>query len=719
MRSLFLACLAVALAALAGAQSATAKLYTKAEGGKVLVAIQVTPDPGAWVYHDEADSGGKPTVVTLGPDNLTWSKPAFPAPTIKDDPIVGKAKVHKHKFYIYAVGEGEGVEPADVTVQLDGLACNDRMCLPWSVPSIPNRGAGAEAVWAEFPAALLAGSAPAAAISEPPPASQPAAAPTEGSADTWKPNFTGGDRVVSRAFARVEGETVTVAVELAIAPKFHIYHGPAQSDVGPGVGLPTTPSIEGGNVDWGDWVFPTPHEYDDGFTDITYVHEGRAVLRVTGEAYGAFDPESVEIKIDGQTCDDKGCMVFAVAPALGEGAGPDALFAAAAATATEHSGAGAADAGTTDAVALTAVEGGPPAQKESKSLLQFLLLAMGAGFITLLMPCTYPMIPITISFFTKQATARNGNVLSLALLYGFGIVAIFVLIGALIGPIIVEVAQGWPMNLAIGILFVVFALSLFGMINLQPPAFLMNAAGKASQRGGYFGVFLMGACLVITSFTCTAPFVGSLLGAGAGSSLLRIVLGMGVFGLTMATPFVFLALVPGKLQKLPQAGGWMETLKVFMGFVELAAAMKFFSNADIVLSGSEFIEGNGLISRELFLATWSGIALVAAMYLFGRINLKGESPDGHIGPGRLMGGLGSVLFALYCWLGVQGYQLGGVMSALAPPTHYTAGLVPTFQGSGGGAPAQAHTVIKDDYDAAVSTAKREGKVLLANFTGHT
>lgn len=710
MRTLFFACLAVLLAAAAPAQTATAKLYTKSEGGKVLVAIQVTPELGAWLYDDDADSGGKPTEVTLGPASLTWSKAHFPEPKLKPDPIVGQAKVHSSKFVIYAVGTGEGADPAAVTAALTGLACNERLCMPWSVASLENRGAGAETIWEGFPAALLA--APAEVPAAPVTGALAAGAVDAGAAaatDDWRPNLLGDDKVAARAFARAEGETITVVVELAIAPKFHIYHGPTQTDVGPGVGSPTVPTIEGGNVEWGSWTFPEPHGYDPGF-GLTYVHEERVVLRVTGEAFDEFDAEAVELSIAGQFCDDRGCLMFKLEPELSAGRGPDALFA----PPTEE----VTDGGTTDGVALTAVPTEGSGQAEgTQSLWKFLLLAMGAGLITLLMPCTYPMIPITISFFTKQATARGGNVLNLALLYGFGIVAIFVLIGALVGPLIVAVAQGWPMNLAIGVLFVVFALSLFGMINLQPPAFLMNAAGKASQTGGYYGVFLMGACLVITSFTCTAPFVGSLLGAGAGTSMLRIVLGMAVFGLTMATPFVFLALVPGKLHSLPQAGGWMETLKVFMGFVELAAAMKFFSNADIALSGSDFVEGNGLISRELFLMSWTGIALVAAMYLFGRINLKGENADGNIGPGRLMGGLTSVLFALYCWLGVLGYQLGSVMSALAPPAHYSAGLIPMFQG--GGAAAPTHTVIKDDYDAAVSAAKLEGKIVLANFTGHT
>ncbi len=723
MRHLLLAGLAALLAGPLAAQSASAKLYSKLEGDTLLVAIQVTPELGAWVYDDDPDSGGKPTVVTLGPESVAWSPAWLPEPKRKEDPIVGEAKVHDKKFVIYAVGRGADLAGVQVTASLAGLACNDRMCLDWSVKGLESRGAGAETLWEGFPAALLAGGASA----------------PGGDDGAWEPVFGSGKNVDGRAFARVAGETVTVAVELAVAPGHHIYHGPEQSDVGPGVGLPTVPKIEGGDVEWGAWTFPEAHEYDPGFgLEPTFVHEGRVVLRVEGEVLGEFDPEDVRIAIDGQVCDDKGCLLFAVAPELGAGEGPAALFAAAGAgeapgeaPAVNPEGASAqgAPAGSVNAGVETPASGSGeapapaadgPRQKAQQGLMQFLLLAMGAGIITLLMPCTYPMIPITISFFTKQAIARGGNVLGLALLYGFGIVAIFVLIGALMGPLIVAIAQGWPMNLAIGVLFVVFALSLFGLINLQPPAFLMNAASKASQTGGYLGVFLMGACLVITSFTCTAPFVGTLLGAGAGSSMLRIILGMGVFGLTMATPFVLLALVPGKLQKLPQAGGWMETLKVFMGFVELAAALKFFSNADIVLSGGNFVEGNGLLSRELFLMSWAVIAVVAALYLFGRINLKGENPDGMIGPGRLLSGIGSVLFAGVCLLGVLGYQLGGVMTALAPPPDYTGGLVPLFQGRGGGGAAQqAPTVIKDDYDKAVSQAKSEGKLVLANFTGHT
>jgi thiol:disulfide interchange protein DsbD len=380
--------------------------------------------------------------------------------------------------------------------------------------------------------------------------------------------------------------------------------------------------------------------------------------------------------------------------------GPDALFA----QAEKVGGAPAATSGNQTQAAASTSE-----KLESMALSSFLLLAILWGIITLLMPCTYPMIPITMSFFTKQAIARNGKVLPLALLYGAGIVAIFVLIGVLLGAPIIRFATHPITNLVIGALFFVFALALFGMINLQPPAFLQRAAGKASQTGGYLGVFLMGATLVVTSFTCTAPFVGSLLsiGAGGGADTGRIALGMGVFGLTMATPFVALALVPGKLQQMPRAGEWMHVIKVFLGFVELAAALKFISNADITWQW-------GLLSREVFLVLWTGIFLAAAAFLFGWIRLEGEQGQ-HISPLRMVVGVFSLLSGLYFGLGSQGYVLDDITTAIVP--NYSS---PRLGGGGaGGGQQSGHTIIKDDLPAALARARAEDKLLLINFTGFT
>lgn len=346
---------------------------------------------------------------------------------------------------------------------------------------------------------------------------------------------------------------------------------------------------------------------------------------------------------------------------------------------------------------------------EDTSLLLFLLAAIGAGLFALAMPCTYPMIPITISFFTKQAQARGGRVLPLALTYGFGIVLMFALIGAAVG-LIGEAAGSWIqgfasnpwLNLVIGIVFLVFGLSLFGLISLQPPQALMNLAGAASRHGGFGGVFLMGATLVITSFTCTAPFVGGLLGAGVGKGFGPTVLGMAVFGLTMAVPFVALSLVPGRLQAMPRSGEWMNVLKVTFGFIELAAALKFFSTADMVWQWQA-------LPRDLFLWLWAGIFGVAGAYLLGMIKLKGE--DGSIGPGRLTSGLGAILLAIYCVFGALGNPMDWVMTAIVPDYTLTA------TGEGGQKLAPKHVIVKDNHARALEVAIAEDKLLLINFTG--
>jgi thiol:disulfide interchange protein DsbD len=275
----------------------------------------------------------------------------------------------------------------------------------------------------------------------------------------------------------------------------------------------------------------------------------------------------------------------------------------------------------------------------------------------------------------------------------------------------------------IGIVFVIFALSLFGLITLQPPQFLLNAAGKASAQGGYLGVFLMGATLVVTSFTCTAPFVGSVLLA-AGTNLRDLIVGMAVFGATVALPFVWLATFPGKVRALPRAGEWMHLLKVYLGFVELAAALKFLSNA-------EYVWKWGALPRELFLLLWFGIFLLAGLLLLGAIRLEGDSSAG-IGPKRLTAALATILFSLYCLFGALGFRLADrVMLALVPPYSAESVLVgaagtSNVDGASGrdgerrsAATAAEHVIVVDDYERALAVASTQQKLLLVNFTGLT
>ncbi|MBX3462760.1 MAG: thioredoxin family protein [Planctomycetes bacterium] len=354
--------------------------------------------------------------------------------------------------------------------------------------------------------------------------------------------------------------------------------------------------------------------------------------------------------------------------------------------------------GSPRAPAAPAVDEIPPAGGSplAGSLWALLLACIGGGLFALVMPCTYPMIPITFSFFTKQADARGGRVLPLALAYGAGIVVMFGLIGALAGVLggyLVPFAAHWSTNLVIGAAFVLFGLSLVGVIDLQPPAFLVGAAGRTRSVGGLVGVLLMGATLVVTSFTCTAPVVALLLlPAVQSGDTLRPTLGMTVFGLTMATPFVFLALLPGRVRSLPRSGEWMQTLKVSLGVIELAAALKFFSNA-------EYVEELYILPREVFFGVW--IVLFAGLGVW----LLGLLPRRAVGNGRRAGGLGSLVFAGYCLYGALGYPLDFVMTALAPAY--------------GARDVSAHEVVVDDYEAAAARARAQGKLVLVNLSGFT
>ena len=499
--------------------------------------------------------------------------------------------------------------------------------------------------------------------------------------------------VRGKLYTKVVGETVHAVVEVRVQTGWHIYH----SELGPpdAFGKPTLLEFSGGGLSFGAVEFPEPDRHEEpDLNTWTYVHYGKVLLRASAPLGEGVDPLAVRVKVEGLVCENDGlCVPFEFETKARTG--KDEYFPA-------------------EVTAPVADEGGKgdgvsKEDGDDEGLLGLILLAIGGGIFALLMPCTYPMIPITISFFTKQAVAREGKVLPLSLTYGAGIVLIFVLIGLLAAPVIIPFAAHPVTNLVIGGLFLFFAFVLFGFINLAPPQSMMAVASKASMKGGFAGVFLMGATLVITSFTCTAPFVGTLLGSaatGGDADVARIVIGMGVFGLTMATPFVLLSLLPGKMQAMPQAGAWMDTLKVFLGFVEVAASLKFFSNTDIVW-------GWGVLSREAFLLLWVLIFLGAAFYLIaGAFKGKGE-----IGGKRLMAGFAVFVLAGYSAYGVPGNQLDKIMTAIVPP-YSNETLLVAFGGElEKGKPK--HTIVKDDYDGALVRASSEEKLVLVNFTGFT
>lgn len=708
-------------------------LYTRVEDGLVRAAIQIRITPSWYLYHtdlgEDPNAVGKPLSIELGGEGITWSEVEPQAePKTKLDLELGfEVLIHKGKVVFHAAGKlAEGATADDVTATLEGLTCTDAgLCIPYE-EELESKGEGSDKYFEDFAAALPASVASHAG---------------EGADDSPAelPQLDGNPvhGMGAEAYARADEDgNVTLVVLVSMLGEYHLYHGPEAEDLGPNspTGVPTVLGLPE-DVEWEQVVYPHPHVVtgvsSETFEDTpTNVHEGNFVLVVRGEG-DELAVDGAEVKLTGMACDDSGCLPrFDLDLEVELDGGDDAVWDAALAQLAVGNVVapvqGDEAAGASGETPATTSQGGADDEEiisvgtedlGDMSLGSFLLLAMFWGVITLLMPCTYPMIPITISFFTKQAIAREGKVLPLALTYGAGIVLIFILIGVVLGPPIIEFAVHPVTNIIIGGLFFFFAFVLFGAITLQPPAFLMTLAGKASSKGGVAGVFLMGTTLVVTSFTCTAPFVGSLLAVGATGaegSLLRIVLGMGVFGLTMATPFVFLSLVPGKLQQMPTAGEWMHVLKVFLGFVELAAALKFFSNSDLVWEW-------GLLSREIFLVLWFGIFLCAAFFLFNWIKLQGEDTE-RIGAVRMMGGVVTLLFSLYCGMGVIGYQMDDLMTAIIPPysSERTAGW-----GSGGGGGAHGaqvgdeHEIVIDDYEGAVTLAASQGRYLLVNFTGHT
>jgi thiol:disulfide interchange protein len=512
------------------------------------------------------------------------------------------------------------------------------------------------------------------------------------------------------------GERGTMHLEVEMAPHWHVY---GSGDlVNPPTELQNLSAAGLGSV--GVLDVPTGEQVGSGESEMWILEEEfearQSFVVMPGASVG-----TIEWKGDFayQTCDESGCLppateAFTVQLMVEAGAArPEHAATAEQLQAAIAMGAAAttAEVAAAPIVGRTGYEGGAafdaaPRQLEPKfqsaedkmdSLWQLILLCIGGGLIALIMPCTYPMIPITFSFFTKQAEMRGGKVLSLALTYGLGIVLIFVLIGLLVGPIIINFAAHWATNLVIGLAFLLFAAALFGWIVLQPPAFLTRASGKATARGGLFGVFLMGATLVVTSFTCTAPIVGSLLAGGASGDigLVDLSIGMAFFGLTMATPFVFLAMLPGRVKALPKSGEWMHTLKVALGFIELAAALKFLSNFELALDLQ-------LMPREWFLGIWALVFVLLGLYLLGPLRSKASGPHTVAGLSKVSGLL-ALAFAVFCGLGVTGMPLGSIMTAFEPPYQLREVL--------------EHRIVKDDHDLAVETARNEKKYLLVNFTG--
>ncbi|MEC7781954.1 MAG: cytochrome c biogenesis protein CcdA [Bacteroidota bacterium] len=364
-------------------------------------------------------------------------------------------------------------------------------------------------------------------------------------------------------------------------------------------------------------------------------------------------------------------------------------------------------------------------KEEKQDLWTIFFVAFASGFLALLTPCVFPMIPMTVSFFTKQsknlAVGRRN-----AILYGIFIVVIYVLLGSLVTGIFGADALNalstnvW-FNLIFFLLLVVFAISFFGAFEIMLPNSWANAVDRKADRGGIIGIFFMALALAIVSFSCTGPIVGTLLVQAASEGGLAPILGMLGFSLAIAIPFALFALFPGLMNSLPKSGGWLNSVKVVLGFLELALAFKFLSNADLVLQAH-------ILEREVFLAIWIAIFGAMAFYLFGKIRLSHDSPLPHISSGRLILGLFVLSFTLYLIPGLWGAPLK-LISGFPPPLNYSESPYGVGYSKGsvaglteGELPEEAELgpyqlVTFTDYDAGMAYAKAENKPVLIDFTG--
>jgi thiol:disulfide interchange protein DsbD len=355
------------------------------------------------------------------------------------------------------------------------------------------------------------------------------------------------------------------------------------------------------------------------------------------------------------------------------------------------------------------------AQSQPKSLRAFLWLAVVMGALSLLTPCVFPMIPITVSYFTNHSRGVRRHAVSTALVYGIGIILTFTALGMLLavlfgaGGVNQLAANPW-VNLLITAIFLGFAFSLFGAYFIQVPSGLLDRMTKLtrSQQGGQtVGALLMGFTFTLTSFTCTAPFVGTLLVMTSQGNWRWPLAGMLAFSTVFAIPFFVLALIPQLVSQLPKAGGWMVSVKVVMGFLEIAAAMKFLSNADLVWHW-------GIFTRQVVLAVWVAIGILTVLYVLGYFRMPHDSPVELVGTLRVS--VAIVVLTVTVWLipGLFGRRLGELESFLPPEVTLTTSAT----ASSADAPTDSGWIL-NDYEGALARAKQENKLVFIDFTGYT
>ena len=497
------------------------------------------------------------------------------------------------------------------------------------------------------------------------------------------------------------GEVVNIIVKAEMDAEWKIYalrdqgEGPIATRV-----VVTGEIIEASGLVWED---EPVEKYDDGFLTTTRTHQGGAIFKAPILVKSDLSPGKYNLSVNVlfQVCNASLCYppkeeVLTITVTVEGGTARDDR---------------------TDMVLVTEVfdDFGNINLDAAidEGFFSFVILAFSMGLLALLTPCVFPMIPITVSFFTHQGETGEGKPITNAIIYTLGIIATFSIIGFILALTLGAsganqlAANPW-VNIFIAALFIYFALSLFGMYEIELPSALRQYSLKQEGRGGVMGTLFMAVTFTLTSFTCTVQFVGLLLVAASQGQWFWPMIGMVVFSAAFALPFFFLALFPQYLAKMPKSGAWLNSVKVVMGFLELAAAFKFISNTDLVW-------GWGFFSHNTVLAVWAVLMLLTGIYLLGKIQLPHDSPLASISVPRLMLSTAFLTFGLYLTSGLFGQKIHGLIYSYLPPiVESESGAVRT----NGASMAEEFNWYRN-LDEGLAEARATGKSVFIDFTGYT
>lgn len=466
-------------------------------------------------------------------------------------------------------------------------------------------------------------------------------------------------RIAAPSVTAAPGETVTVVVEAVIPPKWHSYTGKTYVKRGP---FPTTFSIESPLAQAGKAAVLVFIEEDVGFGFLVQTVSGKVAfyVPVTVDRFAPEGTSEVTMTVHSALCDDTDCR-----PA-------------------------------DDPVRFTLTVVGKPSDS---GLMSYFLMAIGAGLLALLTPCVFPMIPITVSFFIKRQHKPRIEAIADAILFSSGIVLSYTAVGFFFSVMfsaasINELVSSPAFNLGFGALVVFFALNLFGTFELAMPSGIVNRLSRfsGSKGEGILSLLAMGLLFALTSFTCTGPFVGQTLVSASQGQWLWPLVGMLGFSIAFSAPFFLLALFPSALKMLPKAGGWLNSVKVVMGFVELAASLKF-------LSAAAMAWGWGFLSRDVFLCSWIGLALACFLYLLGCYKFKNDTQS-RLGWVRVLVAACVLGGAIWLGTGLSGRDMGPAEAYLPP----------------GAAEGLSWS---SDLDAGMAEARRTGAPVILEFSGYT